>query len=608
MPARWHQQRAEEDPAALGVGLYVAPEHAARFLHNAVEPFDPGALHQSGRISDHGPGWGPQFRNGESVFSDDYDNRPEEDTSAARGFGLRSGSATPLLRNGRLMAMFVSADHKPRNWTAAEKALQQEVAQRTWAAVERASAEAALHVAHDTFRHLVDRSPFGIYAVDADFRLVQVSDGAQKVFENVRPLLGRDFAEVIGVIWAEPFASEAIGHFRRTLATGETYRAPNSIERRADTADTETYDWKIERVMLPDGRPGVVCHFYDLSEKQRQEEQIMLLMGEVNHRSKNMLSLIQSIARQTVKTQPQDFLERFGERVRALSASQDVLVKSQWKAVQLSELVRSQLAHFGDERDTRITLEGAPVRITASASQSLGMALHELATNAAKYGALSNDSGKVVIEWHLVSDFTGQLGFTMSWTESGGPSVIKPERRGFGSMVTDGMLTMSLGGEAEIDFRPTGLVWRMSCPATRLIEGNAPQIPRANGADAAEKLPDISDRRILVVEDEPIVAMDICQTLSEAGFEVIGPANSVAQALALIAKLGCDAAVLDINLGPETSEPVAQELIRRGTPFVATSGYSREQQSALMRTVPLLEKPVKSEMLIAELNRCLAKN
>lgn len=132
--------------------------------------------------------------------------------------------------------------------------------------------EKDLRAAHDTFRHLVEQSPFGVYVVDADFRLVQVSAGARKVFQNVRPLLGRDFADVLRHIWPEPFAGEAIGLFRHTLETGEPYHAPSTIERRRDSGELEAYDWKIERLMLPDGQWGVVCHFYDLSERQRYEE------------------------------------------------------------------------------------------------------------------------------------------------------------------------------------------------------------------------------------------------------------------------------------------------------------------------------------------------
>jgi PAS domain S-box-containing protein len=134
---------------------------------------------------------------------------------------------------------------------------------------QRARAEEALRAAHDTLRHMVDRSPFGMYVVNADFRLVQVSNGAQKVFQCVRPLLGRDFAEVLRAIWEEPFASEAIERFRQTLATGEPYSVRRSIEQRHDTPEVEAYDWRIERHMLPDGRFGVVCHFYDLTERER---------------------------------------------------------------------------------------------------------------------------------------------------------------------------------------------------------------------------------------------------------------------------------------------------------------------------------------------------
>ena len=149
-------------------------------------------------------------------------------------------------------------------------------------------AEAGLRAANETFRHLVEDSPFGIYVVDADFRLVQVSAGAQKVFETVRPLIGRDFAEVLCIIWAEPFASEAIARFRHTLATGEPHHSPSTVEHRRDIVAVEAYDWKIERITLPDGRPGVVCHFYDLSERQRYEE----ALRESGRRARNIVESI----------------------------------------------------------------------------------------------------------------------------------------------------------------------------------------------------------------------------------------------------------------------------------------------------------------------------
>jgi PAS domain S-box-containing protein len=128
---------------------------------------------------------------------------------------------------------------------------------------------AALRRSHATYYELIRNNPFGVYVVDADFRLREVSLGARKVFENVRPLLDRDFAEVLRIVWPEPFASEAIGRFRHTLASGEAYTAARTVERRGDIDAVEAYDWRIERVTLPDGRFGVVCYFYDWTELQQ---------------------------------------------------------------------------------------------------------------------------------------------------------------------------------------------------------------------------------------------------------------------------------------------------------------------------------------------------
>jgi PAS domain S-box-containing protein len=123
----------------------------------------------------------------------------------------------------------------------------------------------------EAFRQLVQSFPFGLYVVDAEFRVVEANSAARKLFENVQPLLGRDFADAVRCVWPEPFAGEIIDRFRHTLATGEPFHAPGTVERRRDTAEIEAYDWKIARMTLPDGRFGVVCHFYDFSERQRYE-------------------------------------------------------------------------------------------------------------------------------------------------------------------------------------------------------------------------------------------------------------------------------------------------------------------------------------------------
>ncbi len=467
---------------------------------------------------------------------------------------------------------------------------------------DQVAVEHALRAANDSFRQLVDRSPFGIYAVDADFRIALVGDGAQKVFENVRPLIGRDLAEALHILWPEPFANEAIGHFRHTLETGEAYHAPSTIERRADIQATEAYDWKIERITMPDGRPGVVCHFYDLSERQSYEEKIEYLMREVNHRAKNMLALVDAVARQTAYAGTEDFLERFSERVRALGASQDLLVQTEWAGADLGSLIEGQLMHFSDLIGSRIMVSGPAIDITPRAAQSLGMALHELSTNAAKYGALSGDKGQIAIAWGI-EEGADEPAFVIRWEEKDGPPVSAPTRKGFGTRVTKAMIEATLSANVALGFAETGVVWELRCP----LKGVGTVTTAAKCAAAppppAEASPRPCMRGILVVEDDAMLALDLAESLEEAGFTVIGPAASVAQALALVEAQTPGFAVLDVNLGSETSERIALWLRGMSVPFVSLSAYSRAQQPAAFQDMPFIPKPAQLSSLLNEIAR-----
>ncbi len=207
----------------------------------------------------------------------------------------------------------------------------------------------------------------------------------------------------------------------------------------------------------------------DIDERKRHEEQITLLLREINHRSKNMLSVVQAIARQTAAASPDDFIDRFAERIEALAASQDLLVKNDWRGVDLQELARSQLGHFQDLVDKRIELRGPPLLISASAAQAIGMALHELATNAGKYGALSDGCGRVEVVWRLERGKDGET-FVISWRERGGPPVTAPPTTGFGSTVLCQVAKESLEAKVELDYASTGLVWRLQCPAGEVME------------------------------------------------------------------------------------------------------------------------------------------
>jgi PAS domain S-box-containing protein len=218
-------------------------------------------------------------------------------------------------------------------------------------------------------------------------------------------------------------------------------------------------------VRRPDGGIAYLIKIIqDITARRRSDEARQLLTREVNHRSKNLLTIVQAIARQTAARSPQDFVRTFSERLRALAANQDLLVKSEWQRVGLADLAHSQLACFG-EIGSRITVCGPPVMVPPPVAQALAMALHELATNAAKYGSLSDEGGRVEISWWLEED-----DFCLQWRETGGPRVAVPEATGFGTVVLERMVASLMSGDGRIDYAPEGVVWRLRCPLSALHE------------------------------------------------------------------------------------------------------------------------------------------
>jgi len=217
------------------------------------------------------------------------------------------------------------------------------------------------------------------------------------------------------------------------------------------------------------GEQCLMTSAVDITERKRAEEEIRLLMNEVNHRANNLLAVIQAIARQTVDSgDPRSYAERLSQRIQGIAASNNLLVSGNWSGVGLARLVESQVAHFADA-GRRLIVEGPPVRLLPSATQAVGMALHELATNSVKYGALSTDGGRVRIAWSLTGDGEAR-DFSMGWSEHGGPPVVPPRRNGFGQTVVERMVSGTLGGTAKLEFVPSGVVWTFACPARQALE------------------------------------------------------------------------------------------------------------------------------------------
>ena len=254
----------------------------------------------------------------------------------------------------------------------------------------------------ETFSTLIASNPFGIYVINADFELIQASRGAAKVFENIEPLIGRDFAEVLRLVWAEPFASEAIDQFCHTLATGESYVSQSTIKQRANIDAIEAYDWRIERIVLPDGRFGVVCYFYDLSERNSYEEQLKLLVQEkemlareIDHRVKNSLAIVGSLLsmqRSTTKSdETRAALTEAVNRVIAVSRVHERLHKSHQVGIiafaeYLETLCRDISSSLG-RPDVALEFVADLVELPAEQAMSLALIANELVTNAFKHGA-----------------------------------------------------------------------------------------------------------------------------------------------------------------------------------------------------------------------------
>jgi PAS domain S-box-containing protein len=217
---------------------------------------------------------------------------------------------------------------------------------------------------------------------------------------------------------------------------------------------------------------GISAIISDIGERRARERHIEFLMREVSHRSKNLLAVVQAIAGQTARHSPsvEEFQERFSQRVAAMARSQDLLVSSNWAGATIADLVRLQLAPFTEEMSSRIEVSGPRLELKPDAVHSITLALHELATNAAKYGALSVPDGRVAVDWGLSGAQTSQEErFRMSWRERGGPPVAPPTKKGFGHVVISEMVASSLHGHVTLDYAREGLLWAIDTPRSSVM-------------------------------------------------------------------------------------------------------------------------------------------
>ena len=310
-----------------------------------------------------------------------------------------------------------------------------------------------------------------------------------------------------------------------------------------------------------------------MQERAKAQSKQELLIAELNHRVRNILNLIRGLISQSKREARtiEEFSDIVGGRISSLASAHDNITKGNWSAAPFRELVETETHAYLSGQLDRVHLKGPEAQIAPEAYTVLALVVHEMITNSAKYGSLSDSTGLLEIDVTRNADGSMQLG----WAEKGGPPVKPPTRRGFGSTIIERSIPFELGGEASIDYKLSGVVAQFCVPARHVTWSEGESAARsgaksiAGGQQSLETVPE----SVLLVEDSMIIALDTEDCLHELGVDKVFVESTVAGALAMLQKQEPNLAILDFNLGKESSERVAEELARRGIPFWLATGY-----------------------------------
>ncbi|ANP46663.1 PAS domain S-box protein [Candidatus Viadribacter manganicus] len=342
----------------------------------------------------------------------------------------------------------------------------------------------------------------------------------------------------------------------------------------------------------------------DIGARKRAEETQRLLIDELNHRIKNTLATVQAIATQTLRraATPSDFVESFNGRIKALARAHGLLTDCSFQGAEITDLVREQLL-LGSDRDPRICWNGPAVTLEAPPALHLALVLHELGTNARKHGALSAPTGRVGVTWQIQMHNGRNL--KLLWQESGGPPVAAPTTQGFGSVLIENSLRAH-SGEVKVNYAESGVTCEITLP---LPELPLPIGALARDANVRTHLPTpgngIEGRRIMIIEDEPLIGMVLIDYLEDAGCTVAGPAQSAETALRMATDENVDAALVDGNLAGRRVDQIVDTLKARQIPFAFVTGYGREALPSGYDDALIVEKPFTQEQVVNALERLL---
>ncbi|WP_322994183.1 response regulator [Castellaniella sp.] len=448
-------------------------------------------------------------------------------------------------------------------------------------------------IAHDrdlaiaSLRAHANNSPLALVECDADLTVRGWSVGAERIFGICRKeITGRRLETV------HCFTHETLRMLTTWLSAPDSL-ASHTAEIVAHGPEGEIH-CELYGSVLTDpahGRASLSVQILDVTERHRAEKVRSLLVGELNHRIKNTLANVQAIMRQTMKTSTEmgDFGDRFSGRLQALARAHSILSDVTWSSASLDELIDDQIKAGTLDQDS-LSRNGPRVGLSPENTLRLALVLHELGTNAAKYGALSSTGGRIHLRWILENNE-----LVLVWKETGGPFVTVPSTQGFGST----LIATGIGdSRASVNWHPDGVIWTIYvCRGFNIID-----IPRSYIQNEKEIFPMKTDKaincRILVIEDEPLVAMDMSMGLKDAGATFVKVAHTLDEALTAASTESIDIALLDGNLGGSPVDNVAWTLKNRSIPFCFVSGYGREHLPEDFSDIPVLTKPVNPDDVI----------
>lgn len=362
----------------------------------------------------------------------------------------------------------------------------------TRAAALRRYMERSVRESESRLRQVLDNVFAFVGVLDLDGRLIESSKASLEAAGLKRDAtIGKPFWDLPWWVGSTEAQANLKVSFSRAKA-GETVRY--DVDFIARDGEKVTIDLQLAPLFDEAGAVIlVIVSASDITDRKRREEHIHILMREITHRSKNLLAVIQAMARQSKAGSRTlaEFEARFSARLQALAASHDLLVHRNWRGVDLSELITSQLGHYLDDHTAQIHLAGPALIVAPEAAQNIGLAVHELSTNAAKYGALSVVEGRIDVGWSLVPSADGEKKLRVTWLERGGPPVEAPSQRGFGRTVVEQITPRALHGAATLTFAEEGLGWTLEIPVTHVIGRKAGLVeePTPRGAPSMSTAP-----------------------------------------------------------------------------------------------------------------------